>query len=396
MLGLARLAVRSYVTTKTQVKLFTPGPLNTTENVKKAMLYDFGSRDPDFGRLVEEIKLKLLRIANVSPRDYATVLVQGSGTYAVEAALGSSFPRIQEGDAARQILVVANGSYGERQVRICEILGLPHKVLRYTDADVIAPADIRQKLIENPAVSHVSVVHSETTTGLLNPIDEVGKAVHAHNPNLTYIVDAMSSFGAQPIDMNESHIHYLVSSSNKMLQGVPGFAYVIAKINKLIQTRGNSRSLALDLYDQWDYQLSNPGQFRFTPPTHVFAAFSQALLEFEAEGGVKARRDRYYNNQRILSDEMQKLGFKLYIDPSVQGNVITTFMQPDHPKFNFTILYNYLAERNIVIYPGKLSKAPSFRLGCIGDLHAADMYECIEKLKEAFAYMQIDLPLAKK
>jgi len=314
----------------------------------------------------------------------------------LSAALGSSFPRIQEGDAARQILVVANGSYGERQVRICEILGLPHKVLRYTDADVIAPADIRQKLIENPAVSHVSVVHSETTTGLLNPIDEVGKAVHAHNPNLTYIVDAMSSFGAQTIDMNESHIHYLVSSSNKMLQGVPGFAYVIAKINKLIQTRGNSRSLALDLYDQWDYQLSNPGQFRFTPPTHVFAAFSQALLEFEAEGGVKARRDRYYNNQRILSDEMQKLGFKLYIDPSVQGNVITTFMQPDHPKFNFTILYNYLAERNIVIYPGKLSKAPSFRLGCIGDLHAADMYECIEKLKEAFAYMQIDLPLAKK
>lgn len=395
MLGLARLALRSYVTTKPQVKLFTPGPLNTSENVKKAMLYDFGSRDPEFGRLVEDIKLKLLKIANVSPRDFSTVLVQGSGTYAVEACLGTCFPRHLEGDSPQQILIVANGSYGERQVRICEILGIPHKVLRYTDADVISASDVRQKLHDSPSVSHVSVVHSETTTGLLNPIDEIGKAVHAHNPHLTYIVDAMSSFGAQHIDMNESHIHYLISSSNKMLQGVPGFAYVIAKTNMLIQTRGNSRSLALDLYDQWDYQLSNPGQFRFTPPTHVFAAFSQALLEFEDEGGVKARRARYYNNQRILSEEMQKLGFKLYIDPSVQGNVITTFMQPNHPKFNFTVLYNYLAERQIVIYPGKLSKAPSFRLGCIGDLHEADMYECIEKLKEAFAYMQIDLPLPK-
>jgi 2-aminoethylphosphonate-pyruvate transaminase len=396
MLGLLRSAMRTYVTSKPQVKLFTPGPLNTSENVKKAMLYDFGSRDPDFGRLVEDIKLKLLKIGGVNPREYATVLVQGSGTFAVEATLGTSFPKLQEGDAHRQVLIVANGSYGERQVRICEILGIPHKVLRYTDADVISPSDIKQKLVENPLVSHVSVVHSETTTGLLNPIDQVGKMVNAHNPNLIYIVDAMSSFGAQLIDMSESHIHYLVSSSNKMLQGVPGFAFVIAKINKLIQTRGNSRSLALDLYDQWDYQLSNPGQFRFTPPTHVFAAFSQALLEFEAEGGVKARLARYNNNQRILSEEMQKLGFNLYIDPSVQGNVITTFMQPDHPKFNFTVLYNYLSERQIVIYPGKLSKAPSFRLGNIGDLHAADMHECIEKLKEAFAYMQIPLPLPKK
>lgn len=388
-----RLVLRNYLANKPQVKLFTPGPLNTTATVKQAMLYDFGSRDPEFGKLIEDIKLKLLKIANVNPKDYSTVLLQGSGTFAVEACLGTSFPRIHRD---QHMLVVANGMYGERQVRICDILGIPHKDLRYMDSEVVSPEDVRQKLIGNPSISHVSVVHSETTSGLLNPIDAIGKVVHAHNPNLTFIVDAMSSFGAQHIDMNESHIHYLVSSSNKMLQGVPGFAYVIAKTAKLIKTRGNSRSLSLDLFDQWDYQLNNPGQFRFTPPTHVLASFSQALFEFESEGGVKARHARYCNNQRILSEEMRKLGFELYIDPSIQGNVITTFVQPKHPNFSFPVLYNYLAQRQIVIYPGKLSSAPSFRLGSIGELGEEDMRECIEKIKEAFASMQIELPLTRK
>ena len=331
MLLLRRGLFRSLITLKPQVKLFTPGPLNTTKSVKEAMLYDFGSRDPDFGRIIEEIKLKLLATANVSPKDYATVIVQGNGTYAVESALGSAFPRLAETDRSKTMLVVANGAYGERMVNICEVLKIRHMVLRYADDEPADTADIVRTLREHPTIAHVAIVHSETTTGLLNPAAEIGRAIHAHNPEITYLVDMMSSFGAIHLDPVENHIHYLISSSNKMLQGVPGFAFVLAKLAKLRQTKGNSRSLALDLYDQWDYQVSNPGQFRFTPPTHVLSAFYQAMLEFEAEGGVAARGQRYFNNQRVVSEMMQKMGFKLYINPKHQGCVITTFLEPKLP-----------------------------------------------------------------
>lgn len=332
----ASLAFRGFsIVRKPQVKLFTPGPLNTTQTVKEAMLYDFGSRDPDFGRIVEDIKVRLLQVAEVNPKEYASIIVQGSGTYAVEATLGSSFPQLPEGDRSKMMLIIANGAYGERMVTISEYLKIPHHVLRYSDAEAANPEDVKRILSEHPNISHVACVHSETTSGQLNPVTEIGKVIHAHNPNITYIIDAMSSFGAIHVDLYESHCSYIVSSSNKMLQGVPGFAFVIAHLNHLRQTKGNSRSLALDLYEQWDYQLSNPGQFRFTPPTHVLASFHQALLEHEAEGGVRARGKRYFNNQRILSEEMRKMGFKLYIDPSNQGCVITTFLQPNHPKFNF-------------------------------------------------------------
>jgi len=396
MLLLRRGLFRSLITLKPQVKLFTPGPLNTTKSVKEAMLYDFGSRDPDFGRIIEEIKLKLLATANVSPKDYATVIVQGNGTYAVESALGSAFPRLAETDRSKTMLVVANGAYGERMVNICEVLKIRHMVLRYADDEPADTADIVRTLREHPTIAHVAIVHSETTTGLLNPAAEIGRAIHAHNPEITYLVDMMSSFGAIHLDPVENHIHYLISSSNKMLQGVPGFAFVLAKLAKLRQTKGNSRSLALDLYEQWDYQVSNPGQFRFTPPTHVLSAFYQAMLEFEAEGGVAARGQRYFNNQRVVSEMMQKMGFKLYINPKHQGCVITTFLEPKHPRFNFKTLYDYLAANNLVIYPGKLPKVPSFRIGNIGDLDEADMRQCMSMIRDAFNYMGIELPLRRQ
>ena len=392
--GLLNFVRRFSIINKPQVKLFTPGPLNCSKTVKEAMLYDFGSRDPEFGRIVEDIKVRLLKVACVSEKDYAVVVVQGNGTYAVEAALGTAFPRTAHDEKrTKKMLIVANGSYGERQVKICEVLNIPHIVLRYSDAEIAKAEDICRTLEDHPTISHVSIIHSETTTGLLNPVEEIGQAVHEFNPRTIFIVDGMSSFGAIHLDMYRSYTHYLISSSNKMIQGVPGFAFVISKLSHLRQCKGNSRSLALDLFDQYDYQLQNPGEFRFTPPTHVIASFHQALVEHELEGGVKARGERYRNNQKILSDEMTKLGFKLYIDTKDQGLIITTFLQPNNPKFNFKILYDFLAERGIVIYAGKISKAPSFRLGNIGELYEKDMYECIAKIKEGFEFMGVSLPL---
>lgn len=386
------LLTRPLATAKAQVKLFTPGPLNTTETVKQAMMYDYGSRDPDFGRIVEEIKLRLLRIAGVSPREYAAVVVQGSGTFAVEATLGTAFPRKNEGTKA--VLIASNGAYGERMAKICDYLRINYTVLRYSDTEIVTPDGVKQALQANSHTSHLAVVHSETTSGLINPVAEIAEAARAINPDICVIVDMVSCFGAIPLDLTRHHIDYIVSSSNKMIQGVPGFAFVIAKLSKLQQCKGNARSLALDLFDQWDYQLSNPGQFRFTPPTHVLSAFYQALLEHEKEGGSEARAARYSANQRLLSSEMQKLGFQLYIQPPHQGCIITTFVQPTHPNYSFQQLYDFLASRGIVIYPGKLSKSPSFRLGSIGELYPSDMQECVTQIKAAFQQMNVPLPLS--
>jgi 2-aminoethylphosphonate-pyruvate transaminase len=305
------------------------------------MLYDYGSRDPDFGRMVEDIKLRLLRVAGVNPRDYAAVIVQGSGSFGVEATLGTAFPKGNVGN--KGVMVAANGAYGERMIKMCGYMSIKHTILRYADNEIVTPDGVKQALIANPHISHLAVVHSETTSGLLNPIADIAAAAREVNPDISLIVDMVSCFGAIPLDLVQHHIDYIISSSNKMIQGVPGFAFVIAKLGKLQQCKGNARSLSLDLFDQWDYQLNNPGQFRFTPPTHVLSAFYQALLEHEKEGGVQARAARYYANQQLLSTEMQKLGFQLYIQPQYQGCVITTFLEPKHPNYDFKRMYDFLA-----------------------------------------------------
>ena len=381
---------------KPQVKLFTPGPLNTSQTVKEAMIYDYGSRDPDFGNIVENIKTRLLRIAKVPSDLYAAVLVQGSGSFAVEATMATAFPRDKEYTKNKKMLIASNGAYGERMVKICVYTNIPHDVITFKDNEPVDPNIISAKIANDPTISHVSLVHSETTAGLLNPIEDIGKAIHETNPDVQYIVDTMSSFGGVPIDMQKSYIDYLVSSSNKMLQGVPGIAYAICKIYRLKDTKGNARSLCLDLYDQWDYQLLNPGQFRFTPPTHVLAAFDQAMNEFEAEGGVEARSARYFGNQKLLSEKMRELGFELYVDPKHQGACLTTFLEPDHPNYDFKKFYNYLTDREFVIYPGKLSQYPTFRLGNIGEIYESDILALIENIKGAFEELKIDLPLTKR
>jgi 2-aminoethylphosphonate-pyruvate transaminase len=218
-------------------------------SVKVKTDYDFGSRDPAFGRIVEDIKMRLLKMSGVHHKEYATVIMQGSGTNAVEAAVATSFPQRKEFEKSSKMLVACNGAYGERIVTMCEYAGIPHVIIRKEEAQIIDPEDIRQALIDSPDISHVACIHSETTVGLLNPIEFIGRAIRSVNSEVTYIVDAMSSFGAVPIDIGKSGIDYLISSANKNLQGLPGFAFVIARLSKLRQTKGNSRSLSLDLYD---------------------------------------------------------------------------------------------------------------------------------------------------
>ncbi|RPH61416.1 MAG: 2-aminoethylphosphonate--pyruvate transaminase [Chloroflexi bacterium] len=361
--------------------LFTPGPLTTSLTVKQAMLRDLGSRDTEFINTVKDIRQRLVALGGGSD-DYTAVLVQGSGTFGIEATLSSVIP--PEG----KLLVLVNGAYGERMLKIAAVHRLPTLVLRFAENTIPDPEMLASALADDPAVTHVAVVHCETTTGILNPIEIYGEIVKRHH--CAYIVDAMSSFGAYPIDLVECGIDYLVSSANKCIEGVPGFSFVLARTEALKATRGYARTLSLDLLAQWE-GLEGDGQFRFTPPTHAILAFHRALLELEQEGGVIARGQRYWLNYDITLTAMQHMGFHPYVEESKRGYIITSFYYPDHPNFIFRDFYEQLSAKGYVIYPGKLSHADCFRIGHVGRLTSADVRALMSAIAETLVEMDVEL-----
>ncbi len=352
--------------------LLTPGPLSTTKSVKAAMLQDWCTWDRDYSVLVQDIRSRLAKLASSRrPEAFAIVPMQGSGTFGVEAALGTAIPR--EGG---KLAVLANGAYGDRIAEIARVAGIPCATLSFGETTPVDPDRLRELLESDPAITHVAVVHGETTTGMLNPIAETASVARAYGK--TVIVDAMSTFGGIPLDMEELGIDYLISSSNKCIQGVPGFSFVAARVEKLALCEGNARSLSLDLYDQWSVMERQAGKWRFTSPTHAVRAFSQALTELEEEGGVEARYRRYSNNQRALSEGMARLGFRPLLPTDVQSPIITAFEYPEEAQFSFAMLYEALKQDGFVIYPGKISSADTFRIGSIGDVYPADMARLIQ------------------
>jgi 2-aminoethylphosphonate-pyruvate transaminase len=349
---------------KSSKLLFTPGPLTTSESVKAAMMRDLGSRDREFLEIVRDIRKRLLAIAGAQGGDYECVLMQGSGTFAVESVISSVIP------SDGRLLMLVNGAYGRRIVQMARVHGIEVQVLESPENQKILAGDVRQHLAATPGITHVAVIHCETTTGIVNPIVEIGKAVK--DAGALYIVDAMSSFGAIPVSLANASIDFLVSSANKCIEGVPGFGFILARRAALEGTRGQARSLSLDLHAQWA-GLEGDGQFRFTPPTHALLAFHQALNELDAEGGVAARSARYQENHRVLAEGMAALGFEPYLSQEDQSCIITTYRYPVDPGFSFEDFYSRLSELGLVIYPGKLSQAPCFRIGTVGRLNSEDI-----------------------
>jgi 2-aminoethylphosphonate-pyruvate transaminase len=349
--------------------LFTPGPLTTSATVKAAMQRDIGSRDADFIELVAGIRSELLRIAGVSrEQGYEAVPMQGSGTFGLESVISSVIPR--EG----RFVVLANGAYGERMATIAQRLGISTRLARWPENESPQPAAVQRLIEEEPGATHVAMVHCETTTGILNPIDEIVRIVKAGDRE--FIVDAMSSFGGVPLDLSKLEIDYLISSPNKCLEGVPGFSFVLARRAALKATKGRARSVSLDLLAQWESLESN-GQFRFTPPTHALLAFARALEELREEGGVSARAARYRANREVLRTGMRELGFAEYLPEERQSNIITAFRYPDDPNFQFEDFYQRLRARGFVIYPGKLSQTDCFRIGTIGRINEENMSDLV-------------------
>jgi len=343
--------------------LFTPGPLTTSEMVKRAMLRDLGSRDDEFIAIVRGIRRDLLALSGPGSHDYAAILMQGSGTFAIESVISSAIPR------HGSLLVLVNGAYGRRIARIAEVHGIACRQLVFAENTPVDPAAVLRELQRAPA-THVALVHCETTTGLLNPVEQIGAAVRAAGS--TFIVDAMSSFGGIPLDVAAAGIDFLISSANKCIEGVPGFGFVIARRDALQQCRGQARTLALDLYDQWA-GLERDGQFRFTPPTHALLAFRQALDELAQEGGIVARAARYRQNADTLVAGLRDLGFETYLADEHRSAIITTFRYPSNPAFNFENLYRRLSDAGFVIYPGKLTTEDCFRVGSIGHITAKEI-----------------------
>lgn len=366
--------------------LLTPGPLTTSMTVKEAMLHDWGSRDAGFIRLNGEMRSRLVELI-AGEGVFTTVPMQGSGTFAVEAML-ATFVGPQD-----KLLILINGAYGKRMAKICDYAKRAYSVLEWPEDKPVNPQQVADALAKDASITHVAIVQCETTSGVLNPVAEVAEIVAKADRRL--LVDAMSAFGALPLDSRAIRFDAVAASSNKCIEGVPGLGFVLCREAALQATKGNAHALVLDLYDQWQV-IEATKQYRFTPPIHCIAAFHQALAEHAAEGGVAGRGARYRANCKILVDGMRALGFETLLPDHLQAPIIVTFHMPADPKFNFQLFYDKLRERNYVIYPGKLTVADSFRIGCIGRLGAAEMNGAIAAVKAVLAELGVASGAPKK
>ena len=363
--------------------LLTPGPLTTSKATKEAMLRDWGSWDGAFNKVTAEVRQTLLEMAGVQDDSFACVPLQGSGSYSVEAALATAIPR--DGKA----LVLMNGAYGQRATKTLEYLGRAFISLDKGDYLPPQPDEVDALLTANPDVTHVFLVHCETSSGILNPLREIADVVKAHGKSL--IIDAMSTFGAVPVTVKEIAFDVLVSSANKCIEGIPGFGFVIIRRSVLESAKGRANSLSLDLYEQWIY-MERTGQWRFTPPTHSVVAFHKALEQHAIEGGVQGRQARYTRNRDVLVSGMRELGFRTLLEDCWLSPIITTFFCPEHPNFEFMRFYDELKTRQFIIYPGKLTQAESFRIGCIGQIDEYIVHQLLRAIADSLVAMGVDMP----
>jgi 2-aminoethylphosphonate-pyruvate transaminase len=348
--------------------LLTPGPLTTSTRTKEAMLSDWGSWDASFNQLTASVCNDIVEIVQ-GQGTHVCVPMQGSGTFSVEAALGSLVPK------SGKVLVPANGAYCQRIARILGYLNRNVVVLEHGEDEPANPARIEAALQADLSITHVAVVHCETSAGILNPLHEIALVVAQQNRRL--IVDAMSSFAAIPIDLKTTPIDALIAASGKCLEGVPGMGFVVVRQVTLEASKGNAHSLALDLYDQWVY-MQKTGQWRYTPPTHVVSALRAALDQYREEGGISARSARYQKNCAALVAGMRTLGLRTYLTDEVQAPIIVTFHSPDHPNFEFSKLYEGVKAQGFILYPGKLTQIETFRVGCIGAIDTQHIFKAVE------------------
>ncbi|MGI9372914.1 MAG: 2-aminoethylphosphonate--pyruvate transaminase [Hyphomicrobiales bacterium] len=359
--------------------LLTPGPLTTSPETKQVMVRDFGSRDHEFIEINRRMRERLIEIIDGGD-EFACVPMQGSGTFAVEAMMGTLVPR--DG----KVLVLINGAYGERIAKICTYHDRAVETLKWAENVPVDAGEVDAALSADQDITHVVIVHCETTTGILNPVKDVADVVARHGRK--YLIDSMSAFGALPLSADDVEFDAVVASSNKCLEGVPGMGFCLVRKKALEASAGNCPSLSLDLHDQWVAMEKN-AQWRFTPPVQVIAAFNQALNEYDDEGGLAGRNARYAGNCKILIDGMRQMGFVPLLSDNLQAPIIVTFLVPDDENFHFETFYDALRDKGYVIYPGKLTVAETFRIGCIGKMGPEQMQDALAAIKSTLEDMGV-------
>lgn len=361
--------------------LLTPGPLTTAYSVKEAMLRDWGSWDADFRAMTAQLRTDLLDLIGDTDNAFDCVPIQGSGTFVVEAMLASFLPR------ESKTLVLVNGAYGNRIAETLKYLGRDHTIIDKGDYLPPRATEVAAALEADPAISHVVVVHCETSSGILNPIKEISDSVYQAGRKL--LIDSMSAFGALPVDVDTINYEAIVASANKCIEGVPGFGFVIGRKTELELAKGRSHSLSLDVHAQWAH-MNKTGQWRFTPPTHVVAAFMEALRLHKEEGGVSGRGRRYTDNRDVLVKGMRDIGFETLLTEPWLSPIIVTFFNPDHAAFEFQKFYDAMKQRGFIIYPGKLTVVDSFRIGCIGHMDGAIMQQVVDAARDVLVELGVD------
>jgi 2-aminoethylphosphonate-pyruvate transaminase len=359
--------------------LLTPGPLTTSDRTRQAMLRDWGSWDGDFNKITARIRARVLDIVH-GQGTHECVPMQGSGTFSVEAAVGTLVPR--DG----HVLVPSNGAYCQRLAKICRVLGRKVTTIDYTEDKQVQAADVERALAADPGITHVAMVHCETGAGVLNPLHDIAQVVARHGRGL--IVDAMSSFGALEIDARKTPFDAVIAASGKCLEGVPGMGFVVVRRAVLEQCEGHCHSLSMDLYEQWTY-MEKTTQWRFTPPTHVVAALDEAIAQYLEEGGLAARGGRYARNCKALVDGLAALGLRSFLDPAIQAPIIVTFHAPADANYDFKTFYQEVKKRGYILYPGKLTQVETFRVGCMGHFGEAGIPGAVEAIAQTLEAMGI-------
>jgi len=362
--------------------LLTPGPLTTTLRTKLAMLKDWGSWDADFNAVTAQLRSRLLDIVH-GQDSHVVVPLQGSGTFSVEAAVATVVP---PGDKGGHVLVLDNGAYCKRAAKLTQMMGRRASLLAFAEDEPVSAAALNDRLGADASITHVILIHCETGTGVLNPLAAVAKVCESHGKGL--IVDAMSSFGALPIDARSVRFDALVAASGKCLEGVPGMGFVFLRKAILDGCAGNSQSLAMDLHDQHVY-MEKTSQWRFTPPTHVMVALAEAVALFVEEGGQPARLARYADNCRTLIDGLAALGLRPFLRPELQAPIIVTFHAPADTRYEFKRFYAAAKARGFILYPGKLTQVETFRVGCIGAIGRNEMQQAVNAVADTLREMGI-------
>jgi 2-aminoethylphosphonate-pyruvate transaminase len=359
--------------------LLTPGPVSVSRSTKAVMMIDRPSGDVEFQADLAHIREYLVALVHADGT-HTAIPLPGSSTYANEAAIALLVP------PGRKLLVHTNGVYGDRLIEICEALGTAVAVLR-TDPFTPPTADPFEAMLSaDSAISHVMMVHCETSTGVLNPLEGIAALCRAHGKGL--LVDAVASFGAVEIDAPALGIDAVMLSSNKCMQGVPGVGWAVVRTAAIENATPLRRSLSLDLREQ-SRHMDATGLFRFTPPTQVIMAFAQACREHAAEGGVAARHARYRRNWQRLVDGMRQMGFRTVVPDANASPIVATFHNPDDPAFSFQKLFEGMKRRGFVIFPGRLALANTFRIGCMGEVTEDDIGDALTAVSETMAEMGV-------